>query len=55
MENSEKNLRTVSISNCRVGKISSSRPIEEDQLIPEIDFEKEDSEASSETADPEIF
>jgi hypothetical protein len=40
MEILEKKLETISRSNCRVGKISSSRPLEEDKLITEIGLEK---------------
>ena len=55
MEILENKLETISRSNCRVGKISSSRPLEEDQIITEIGFEKVDFETSNETVNAEIF
>ncbi|MFE3867242.1 hypothetical protein ACFX5E_04025 [Flavobacterium sp. LS2P90] len=55
MEILEKKLETRSPSNCRVGKVSSSRPIEEDNLSAEIGLEKVDFEKLNETVDSEIF
>ena len=55
MEILENKLETISRSNCRVGKINSSRPLEEDQLITEIGFEKVDFETSYETVVAEVF
>jgi hypothetical protein len=55
MEILEKKSETRSPSNCRVGKVSSSRPIEEDHQSAEIGLEKVDFEISNEAADSEIF
>jgi hypothetical protein len=57
MEILENKLETISRSNCRVGKISSSIPLpqEDDKFATETGFEKRDFETSYETARVEIF
>lgn len=54
MEIVEKKLEPISKSNCRVGRISSLRPIEQDKQTTEIGFEKVDLETSHETISAEI-
>ena len=49
MEISENILQIDSKSNCRVGKISSSRVLDEAKLITEMDFEKENLEILNDT------
>ena len=54
MEKSENNLQIVSKSNCRVGKISSSRVRDEEKPIIEMDFEKENLEILNDTITVEV-
>lgn len=51
MEISENILQIDSKSNCRVGKISSLRDLDEAQLITEMEFEKENLEILNETVE----
>ena len=54
MEKSENNLQIVSKSNCRVGKIRSSRVLDEEKPIIEMDFEKENLEILNDTITVEV-
>lgn len=54
MEIVEKKLEPISKSNCRVGRISSLRPVEEDKQTTEIGYKKVDLETSHETRSTEI-
>ncbi|MFE3872470.1 hypothetical protein ACFX5F_14685 [Flavobacterium sp. ZS1P70] len=54
MKISANNLQIVSKSNCRVGKISSSRVLDEEKLITEMDFQKENLEILNDTITVEV-